>query len=934
LAAPKRIVELVESFRRIDRAQYNETQLRREFLDPFFAALGWDVENKKRLLPHLREVDHEYTQEVEGSQKTADYAFRRGEKVLFFAEAKKPGISLKEDPKPALQIRRYSFSAGYALGILTDFEEFAVYDGRVEPKTGDKAAAARVLYLTCDEYARRWPEIADVFSWDAVWKTGGYDKFAGEAKGGPHAQVDKSFLKVIEGWRDALAHNVANRNKELGLTAADLNYAVQTTIDRIIFLKVCEDRRLEDDKRLQKAAEGDGVYARLLAFFREADDKYNSGLFHFRDEKGRPSQRDTFTPTLALDDKVLRGVVKDLYDGPYEFGVIPVEIIGQVYEQFLGKVIRVLPAGGVKVEDKPEVKKAGGVYYTPQYIVSYIVANTVGELLKGCKAPADAAKLKVLDPACGSGSFLLGAYRRLMDWHLAWYVEDGAEKHQDALVPTGAPGPNAYRLTIAEKKRILVNNIHGVDIDAQAVEVTKLSLLLRALDGESRESVGAQAKLYKERALPDLGANVKCGNSLIGPDYFEGRLVGATGRSPLQDEDERRRVNPFDWAKEFPAIMKAGGFDAVIGNPPYVRIHNITAAEKAYFSVVYKTARGQYDLYQLFYEKALGLLKSGGVFGMITSDKFAITQYGSGLRGFLSSGFTIIEIVDLRLDKVFLGPSTYPFIMIIKNDKPKKGTTVKVSTSERGSIVRRFVAKQYEVCPPEGTPFDLERDGIILRVEATGKKSLQVKRGKPTAKSITPKRFKSSVAALTNKEVQRYFITGAAGFIETSRTFVVDSKTIIMKKICFSINAVIPQEDFGVVNTVYIVEYGENDNLYALGILNSSLFSYYVRKKYAGTSMRGGYIEMRVFEIEQLPIRPIDFKNAADAARHDEMVSLVERMLDLHKRKAAVKTPNEQERLEREIKATDEAIDKLVYELYGLTEEEIRVVEGGEQVKP
>ena len=273
--------------------------------------------------------------------------------------------------------------------------------------------------------------------------------------------------------------------------------------------------------------EGEGIYERLCQLFRQADSRYNSGLFHFSKEKGQSSSPDDLTLRLKIDDKVLKEIISGLYyPSPYVFKEIPADILGQVYERFLGKVIRLTAGHQAKVEEKPEVRKAGGVYYTPTYIVDYIVKNTVGKLLGRRKTPKEAAGLKILDPACGSGSFLLGAYQYLLDWHTKWYSEHDPETWAKAKTPAiyQAQG-GGWRLTTAEKKRILLNNIHGVDIDPQAVEVTKLSLSLKVLEGESQESIGAQLGLFKERALPDLGSNIKCGNSLIGPDYYEGRQL-------------------------------------------------------------------------------------------------------------------------------------------------------------------------------------------------------------------------------------------------------------------------------------------------------------------------------------------------------------------------------------------------------------------------
>jgi hypothetical protein len=221
------------------------------------------------------------------------------------------------------------------------------------------------VYVTYDEYPRRWGEIASVFSKDAILK-GSFDKYAASArrKRGT-AEVDVEFLKEIEGWRDELARNIALRNPTLN--TRDLNYTVTKTIDRILFLRMCEDRGVETYAQLRTLPNGPNIYPRLVELFRRADERYNSGLFHFELEKDRAEAPDELTPTLTIDDRVLKDIIKRLYypECPYEFSIMPSEILGQVYEQFLGKVITLTAGHRAKIEFKPEVRKAGGVYYTP-----------------------------------------------------------------------------------------------------------------------------------------------------------------------------------------------------------------------------------------------------------------------------------------------------------------------------------------------------------------------------------------------------------------------------------------------------------------------------------------------------------------------------------------------------------------------------------------
>ena len=293
---------------------------------------------------------------------------------------------MKDGIPPAFQLRRYAWSAKLPFSILTDFEEFAVYDCRTKPARTDSATTSRINYITYSEYPERWDEISSVFSRDAV-QSGSFDEYAKSTlrKKGT-AEVDAAFLKEIESWRELLARNIALRNP--ALTQRELNFSVQRIIDRIIFLRISEDRGIEPYGRLKDLQDGEDINRHLMQLFRQADDRYNSGLFHLKAERGRPDgSLDTITPDLTIDDAALKRILSSLYypESPYEFSVLPSDILGQVYEQFLGKVIRLTPTHRAKVEEKPEVKKAGGVYYTPTYIVDYIVAHTVGELLQGIK---------------------------------------------------------------------------------------------------------------------------------------------------------------------------------------------------------------------------------------------------------------------------------------------------------------------------------------------------------------------------------------------------------------------------------------------------------------------------------------------------------------------------------------------------------------------
>ncbi len=691
MPAPQAVLTLIENFERnLDayrNGKYNETQVRRDFIDPFFKALGWDMDNSTGYAEAYRDVIHEDAIKVGNSTKAPDYSFRVGGARKFFLEAKKPSVNVKDNIEPAFQLRRYAWSAKLPLSLVTDFEEFAIYDCRQKPDKNDKASKSRLFYCTYLDYAEKWDEIAAIFSKDAVLK-GSFDKYASTNKGKRGTtEVDAAFLAEIEGWRELLARNN-------NLSQRELNFAVQQTIDRIIFLRICEDRGIEPYGRLMALQNGVNVYARLREMFRDADDRYNSGLFHFKPEKGRAAAPDELTLQLEIDDKPLKEIFKNLYypDCPYEFSVLGADILGSVYEQFLGKVIRLTSGNRAVVEDKPEVKKAGGVFYTPAYIVKYIVEHTVGKLLAG-KSAAQAEGIRILDPACGSGSFLIGAYQYLLDWYLAHYVEEGAAKNSQGKAARIRPSAHgAWRLTTAEKKRILLEHIYGVDIDAQAVEVTKLSLLLKMLEGESDESLTSQGKLFHERVLPDLEHNIQCGNSLIGPDFYDGQLD--------LDDEAVQRINVFDWQAAFPQVFKSpptplcqsgatpnpqptltkgversgGGFDVVIGNPPYVDIKGLPEVDVRYLFKTYPCVNNRINLFAAFIERTLSVCNQKQfAHSMIVPTSLLTQDSYRSLRKMIVDSYQITNVVRLPNESfgAAAGAVKVDTVILVFQDKDK-----------------------------------------------------------------------------------------------------------------------------------------------------------------------------------------------------------------------------------------------------------------------
>ena len=384
LTPPDGLAPLVQRFtQNLDdymSSRFNETQTRIDFIDPLLGLLGWDVNNVAGQPEAYREIVHEDRIRVGGGTKAPDYGFYLGGDRQFFLEAKKPSVNIRNSINAAVQLRRYAWSANMPLGLLTDFEEFAVYDCRVEPKASDDPGTALLIYMRFDEYEARWDEISSLFSRDSV-VDGSLQSFARSSARIPGTRtVDDAFLRQISEWRGELATDLATRN---ALSQRELNFAVQLTIDRIVFLRIAEDRGTETYGGLADAAEKGDPYEALLELFQAADDRYNSGLFHFSSERNRNSDHDQLTPTLQVSAALIRKIVSSLYfpESPYEFSVLPVEVLGQIYEQFLGSTITLADATTAVVEEKPEVRKAGGVYYTPSHVVDFMVEQTVGAYL-------------------------------------------------------------------------------------------------------------------------------------------------------------------------------------------------------------------------------------------------------------------------------------------------------------------------------------------------------------------------------------------------------------------------------------------------------------------------------------------------------------------------------------------------------------------------
>jgi type I restriction-modification system DNA methylase subunit len=885
------------------------------------------------------------------------------------------------------------------IATLSNFEALQVFIVGGKPEQISPWERCKQWHYT--EYVKSAQEIWELFSRSNV-ASGSLEKYIsslpkrplkGKARQGwliaPERirTVDAEFLAYVEEQRELLARDLLKENKKHKWTSIDLNESIQRILDRILFVRISEDRDIDTGRPLElilsdweaMQAGQPSLYSRLVAHFNRLDESFNGALF----KSGHESE------TLKVSDEYLANLIRDLSseDSPYLFSTLPVEILGSVYERFIGKTVRVTKTGRLKIELKPEVRKAGGVYYTPRYVVNHIVEQTVGKLLDG-KRPKDVEKIKVLDPACGSGSFLIRVFERICEYYVRWY-QDHPNEQKPELCYTDENGP---RLTTHLKRQIMLNNVFGVDIDFQAVEVTMLSLYLKILEGETRSTLGKQQSLFpSETFLPDLTANLKCGNSLIAADYYKDRQI------PLLGDDELFRVNAFNWEDGFPEIVKSG-FDVVLGNPPWGAAFD--EEELEYLRHKHKDIIVRMiDSFMYFVHKGMQLLKTGGRFGMILPDVALYQNDCHKLREYILDRSDVTCV--LNMGDVFEQVTRPACIIAFEIRKPTANTISvanftkipkifkpdamndmslyeKVEQKELKRIprhifitsdvsnyriwtqaiavnqrpLRQFVDEdgiQRGVSPDYKDAFivdsktkrsaRLEKDQ--LRRVLTGGK--QVKRytieypdlwliytSDDDDFSVLPKikryidKFRSKITCkeVKQKKHSRYALHRA----RDPRIFTKPEKIVgvITED---EIIVAIDRTQIFVTDGCYVFGVHEDVNIhYIMALLNSTLFIFLYRL----LALEEGRVlaQVKPTLVEDMPIRTIDPQAQSDVAAHDRLATLSAELETLWMSYHESNSEHERRTLQRQIDHDRTEINSIVFELYGLSANDINLVQG------
>lgn len=911
----KQLVEKYKSYKKQGLLRrYNEDNTCKDFILPLFKALGWGVETSR---------------EVEGQKNVSggrvDYAFYIDGIPKYFLEAK----AIPEDLNKESYIKQaidYAYNKGVTWAILSDFEGIKVFNAEWHTTP----AKACVLNLSVDDY---------LIDFDLLWELSKegieqnllYERARKIGQVAVKEPVGERLYKDLTLWRELFFKYISGYHPDFSF--AQVDEIIQRILNRFVFIRTCEDREIETPYLLPlvrewKSSRNINLQQKIKEIFKDFDSWYNSKLFahHLCDE-------------IDIEDTPYAEVIEGLYGSKdeivrYDFSAIGVDVLGRVYEQYLGYVAksvepkrkRQLALEGlenelIKIEKEKKRRKEQGIYYTPTYIVDYIVKNTLKPVLDKCTCVEDLKKIKVLDPACGSGSFLIKALEVINDKYKEFnYAGDELTKIQ-----------------------ILNENIYGVDLDEQAVEIARLNLLLNSLD--------------RRMELPLL-KNIRNGNSLIS---------GTDEKLKKHFGENFRDKKPFNWQEEFPEVFAQGGFDVVIGNPPYINAMNMSKnfdeSTREYLKNYYESAKGAYDLYLLFMEKGLQLLKSGGYLSFITPNKYLSASYAVGFRNFVLENCQLKQIVDLSQIITFTEASTYSIISLFEKTKDKNysvQTLVPINNdlSDLGRKKLKIMINdsRYLSILPENIWGYLLSDKLDLIKKIIKQSTALTNYAEISATStaaeadtfsslITSNYSESSFKIINTGTIDRYislwgvkeiinkgkkiltpYLSFGTNTFTDRRKIQYSSPKIIFAKIGLRPEAMLDiNSEYASINTncLYFPKH-KIPLKYFLAYVNSNLFHFIYNQFFGGLRMGGGYYQ---YQAPQLKVMPFKTTNSVQTKT---VTNLVDNILKLNQQAQLVPmNSNKWNSIKLEIEKTDQKIDDEVYKLYKLTPEEIKIIEKG-----
>lgn len=615
----------------------------RTWLNEFLGLFGWDVQNTNQVLQEriLRGPQQQRLQEIHSPHKRPDYILRNGANIKSFLDAKSLDIDIFTDTEAAYQIRSYGWSAQAPCAFVSNFEQFVIFDTRFVPDPVQPANAS-TIQLCIDNYIDNFDILFDHLWHDNICRNHLEKLYAVTAIEGQN-RVDSQFMAVLSSFRKRLALNIFRNNPTLIQSNAILNYYVQVILDRIVFIRVCESKGIEEQQKLKTfECAPEGFWnAFKSSCYMEFYNHYDGAMF----------TRDDVFQNLELDNADLVDFVNQLYyPFPYQFDVIPVKVIANIYEEFLGTQL-VIELGTVKEIPKEEYIRSNGAIATPEHIVDMVCKQTLSlELIQDVNTLLSTT---ILDPCCGSGVFVVSCYEYLASKMIALLSQVETDRQQYADFYYISDGH--MLLTIAGRRAIATRCIYAIDCDEAAIEVTKMSLALKIVDGNDPlawDGIGA----FGNNILQEIANNIKLGNTLVNVDK-------------IFSPDEIIDIKPFDIQAAFPTVFEQqGGFRYIVGNPPYVETKHYKAAQPAmhiYLSNTYSSFEGKADLAVLFIERGLQLLNPHGRLGFIIQRRWFRTEYGSVARQVINNGKYLEKLIDFKATDIFAGRMVYASIMIL-----------------------------------------------------------------------------------------------------------------------------------------------------------------------------------------------------------------------------------------------------------------------------
>jgi len=942
LDIPKKLLQIIEKFEKIDPQSLKEPKLISEFIEPLFHSLGWNYKPKNYeyvIEPEIKKLNKK-------DQSYPDYLFKTKNDNCFYLKITQVENNNIEESLFFKTLHRNCWTSNTPIGAITNFDTLYIYDLHSKPESKTK------LIFKCNyqEFINKWGDIYNLLSKESVEK-GTLKKYQCETLN----SIYYYFANQLLNWHLSLSDNIKSNFQDLN--DSEIEITSIRILNRLILLRFCESLGLEPVDHLKNIFDKDYIYKSLLNIFEKANEKYNSGLFYFKKESGRNTDSlDLITFNIVVDDIVLAKILNQFYseDQPIDFCTISVNTIATSFDIFIKHILD-------KNSDDAISQNYLNNYsaFEKNALIDLTINKSHTDLLEGKKLGkrSSIGSTKILDPCCGAGLYLLKSFDYLINWHLEEYLNLKKEKSSSTILPIKKMGDGHWQLSWEEKKQILTNNIYGVDINRIAVESVELILLLKLLEDISPKIIQDQLKLFWQHALPDLGNNIKCGNALIESDIYKLQQFVKIS------EEQKSTINPLDWQKEFKKFNPIENFDIVIGHPPLYFSEFFIQKIKPYFKQRYDHFKDFKNSYLLFYEKSLKLMKKNGILAFIVPEEWLFNAESFNiLKEYwikdvykLSSGAKSKNKPERLVTIIKKQTAGETNVYVIKNlnfEKPSKTHHFKFINFLNINYFFGFFDKYVDSdlnkkIGDNSIPFsELATSFSGYNAYEKGK-GLSHEGGVQTKETIKTKPYHSDTrlneqwkTEIVGKDISRYCLqfTGMRWIkygpwlaaprdpeiFDGERILVHERISIIDGRIESSICS---NEVFHGRDIIAIKPKTDIPNIYfLLGILNSKLFNWYYLVNFSAKSNEA-FPKLLVANLNESPIKKIDKQNLRDKKAYQELTSLVKRNLELNQKILEVPSERDKITMGKMIINIDKEIDAAVYNLYDLSRIEIELIE-------